>query len=321
MHNRRPPPNPEQPALTVDPAHLDFGEVWETDNFEWAAPVRNHTASPVQVSAYSSSCSCVAAASKAVIPSGGTTPLTFRIDLRATRCLGTEQQAVRDAKIQVALGRDTSPTEKPVGVELRGRVRSALAVSARAIDFGRFAATVTPQPRVVALRGLVALRSLDVAVEGPSVVAELKGAGPDKWELHVRPTSSVVGRHEAKVKLTPTTATGERVPAITIPVAFDVLHDIQPDSSLVPLGAGRIGETLSGMLTVSSLSGRPFPLPTCESGVATSAEPAQASHTFKIERTVAATGNHVVPVVVRGRDADGRPFELRVEVQWYGVSP
>lgn len=29
------PPKSEQPALIVDPAHLDFGEAWETEKFEW----------------------------------------------------------------------------------------------------------------------------------------------------------------------------------------------------------------------------------------------------------------------------------------------
>jgi hypothetical protein len=116
---------------------------------------------------------------------------------------------------------------------------------------------------------------------------------------------------------------GEKVPPVTTPVAYDVLHDIQPDTSLVPLGAGRVGETLSGTLTVSSLSGRPFPLPTCEgviAGPVNSTSP-QASYTFRFEQKIAAVGNHTGAVVVRGRDADGQPFELRVDVQWYGLTP
>jgi hypothetical protein len=131
----------------------------------------------------------------------------------------------------------------------------------------------------------------------------------------------VVGRHEAKVRLAPITASGEKVPPITVPVAFDVLHDIQPDTSFVPLGAGGLG----GTLTVSSLGGRPFPLPSCESGDVTvqptTATAPQSSHTFRLERKVTAAGNHGGAVLVRGRDADGQPFELRVEAQWYGVSP
>ena len=318
-----PPPKSEEPALTVDPRYLDFGEVWETDQFEWTAPVCNRTEAPLQVSSFGSSCSCVSATSTKVIPAGGTAPLTFRIDLRQ-QCAGAEPQAVRDAKIQVALGRDTSPTEKPVPVELRGRVKSAIVVPARSIDFGRFPATATAKPRVVPIRSLVGLRELVVSVEGLSVVAEVKPLAADKWELHVRPSSPlVVGRHEAKVRLTPTTTAGEQVPPITLPVAFDVLHDIQPDSPFLPLGVGAPGEQLSGTLTLASLSGQAFPLPTCE-GIdlsVTVAASTPQSHTFKIERRVTAVGHHIAPVVVRGRDRSGQHFEYRVEVQWCGVSP
>jgi hypothetical protein len=324
MHNRRPPPNSEQPALTVDPHHLDFGEVWETDQFEWTAPVRNHTDAPLRVSSYGSSCACVSATSTSVIPPDKTAPLTFRIDLRQ-QCVGVEPKAVREAKIRVSLGRDSSPTEKPVLVELSGRVKAALVVPARSVDFGRFPATATAKPRVIPVRSLVGLRELAVDVDGASVAADLKPLAADRWELHLRPATTAVGRHVAKVKLTPTTSAGEAVPPVTIPAAFDVLHDIQPDTSFVPLGVGRVGETLSGTLTISSLSGRSFALPTCEGGavplLSTNLGAPQANYTFKIDRTVTAVGNHVTPVVVRGRGADGQPFELSVAVQWYGVSP
>lgn len=262
-----------------------------------------------------------------MIPPGASAPLTFHVDLRATQCRSAEPQAVREAKIRVALGPETSPAEKLTAVELHGRVKSAIAVSARQIDFGRFAVTAKPPARVVPIRPLVALQNLDVSVEGTSVLAELKVIAQGKWELQIQPVMpSAVGRHEAKVRLAPTTAGGEQVPPITIPVAFDVLHDIQPDTSLIPLGAGHVGETLRSTLTVSSLSGRPFPLPTCEGADVfvqpTSPALLQSCYTFNLElKKVTAIGNHVSAVVVRGRDADGRPFELRVGVQWYGLTP
>jgi hypothetical protein len=277
------------------------------------------------VSTYSASCACVPATSTGVIPPGATAPLTFRVDLHATRCARAESQAVREVKIQVALGRDASPPAKPIVVELRGRVKSAIVVPARSIDFGRFPATATAKPRVIPIRSLVGLRELAVSAEGLSVAVDLKQLAIDKWELHVQPATAAVGRHETKVKLTPTTSADEKASPITVPVVFDVLHDIQPDTSLVPLGYGRVGETLSGTLTIVSLSGRPFARPTCdvkEVSVQTATATApQVSHTFRFERTVAATGNQTAPVIVRGSDADGQSFELRVEVQWYGLAP
>jgi hypothetical protein len=259
-----------------------------------------------------------------VVPPGQTAPLTFRIDLRQ-QCIGVEPKAVRDAKIRVTLGRDSSATEKPVSVELRGRVKTAVVVEARSVDFGRFPATAAAKTRVIPVRSLIALRELAVSTDG-AITADLKSPDGGKWELHVRPNAALVGRYEASVKLTPTTAAGEVVPAVTIPVAFDVLHDIQPDSPFVPLGTGRVGETLRGTFTVSSLSNRPFAVPTCEvkegSVRATAAATApHTSYTFEVERKVAAVGNHTCPVIVRGVDAAGLPFEFRTEAQWYGVMP
>lgn len=317
-----PPPQAEQPALTVDPAHLDFGDVWESDKFEWSAPVRNRTETALQVSAYSSSCSCVSASSSRLIPAGESAPLTFRIDLRAVACASAAPQHVRDANIRVGIARDSAPTEAVTAVELRGRVKSALAVSARAVDFGRLALNGT-KSRVVTVRGLVGLRELNATVDGTAVIAELKATGAAQWELHLRPTATaVVGRYEAKVKLEPITTNGERVPPVTLAVAYDVLADIQPDSPFVPLGAGRVGETLRGTFTVASSSGKAFPAPTCDGATLAPAHTTpQSSYTFQIAHEVAALGNQTVPVVVRGRDADGHPFEVRVDVQCYGVSP
>jgi hypothetical protein len=232
-----PPPEAEQPALTIDPQYLDFGEVWETDQFEWTVPVRNQTESPLQASAHGTSCACVSPSSTKMIPAGGTAPLAFRIDLHATACASAEPQAVRDTKIRVAISRDTSPTEKPVTVELRGRVKSAIVVPARSIDFGRFAATAAPKPRIVPIRSLIELRNLGVSVEGASVTAELKATAPGQWELQVRPTMTQVGRHEAKVRLTPTTAAGAQIPPVTIPVVYDVLPDIHRSYAVVGCGS------------------------------------------------------------------------------------
>ncbi|MCI0701624.1 MAG: hypothetical protein L0241_11130 [Planctomycetia bacterium] len=322
-----PPPPVAQPELVIDPQYLDFGEVWEAEQFEWKAPVHNRTETTIHVFAFNNSCgSCGAASSTTLIPVSGTGEVRFKIDLR-NPCASAEPQAIRDVKIQVYLRKDSSPGTPLVPVELRGRVKSAIVVNAKTIDFGRFPVTANPKPRVVPIRALRELRDLSATVDGHSVQAELKPTESGKWELHVRPVvAASVGRHTATVRLTPTTASGEKVPSVNLPVAFDVLQDIQPDTSLVPLGAGQVGETLCGTLTVSSLSNRPFARPTCDTGelsvlAVTTPPTPQASYTFKFERKITAIGNHTAPVVIRGNDADGRPFELRIDMQWYGVTP
>ncbi len=322
-----PPPHSEQPAVSIDPSRLDFGAAWETDWFEWVVPVRNHTDAPATVTVGGGCRSCDKPTAPKVVPPGRAEQIAIEVDLTATRCAAAKPQHIREVKIPVVLRSGSGSTEKAVAFELRGLVRCAIDVPVRSIDFGRFAVGESRKPRVIPISGLVGLQQLNLAVDGDSVVAELKSTAPDKWELHVRPNpSATVARHEARLRLTPITATGEQVPHTTIPVVFDVLHDIQPDTPLVVLGAGLVGETLRGSLVVSSLSSRSFAKPSCEAGtIVVSCTPgtpvSQVSYRFDFEQKVEAVGNHTRPVVVRGTDADGQAFEFGVDIQWYGVAP
>lgn len=77
-----PPPAPEQPALTVDPAHLDFGDVWETDKFEWKVPVTNTGSQVLVVDRWQAGCDCSAITPQSLrVGPGETKSITVQIDL------------------------------------------------------------------------------------------------------------------------------------------------------------------------------------------------------------------------------------------------
>jgi hypothetical protein len=56
--NNGPAPEPA-PFLHVDPASLDFGEVWATDQFIWRIPVTNRSEDEVILEQLKGDCSCV----------------------------------------------------------------------------------------------------------------------------------------------------------------------------------------------------------------------------------------------------------------------
>ncbi len=68
--------------------------------------------------------------------------------------------SLRDTRIPVRLGRDPAPPGELVEIELRGRVRRAVDVPQRAVDFGQLTEAARSKPRVVPLRELVPLRDL-----------------------------------------------------------------------------------------------------------------------------------------------------------------
>ncbi len=316
----------EHPDLTVDPRDLDFGEVWETDQFKWAVTVHNATDKPTIASAYSTSCSCIPATSSKTIPPNSSEPLDFQIDLRQ-QCASAEPQVRRETKIQVTLNSNNeSPlNNKLTPITLRGRVKSAIIVPTRSVDFGRFQATADSKLRVLPIRALTGLHDLTATIDEPSAQIELKPTGAGTWDLLIHPfTTTFVGKHTATVSLVPVTLAGEKVPPTKISIAFEVLHDIQPDTIFIPLGDGYCGEVASSVVTISSLSGRPFLQPLCESKdslIQTKIDKhSESSYAIKISRKITEIGNSTTSITISGNDADGKPFELRVDTQWYGVT-
>ena len=49
----------ENGFLEVDAEHLDFGEVWVQDKFQWTLPIKNTSSDPVELVGFHVSCKCV----------------------------------------------------------------------------------------------------------------------------------------------------------------------------------------------------------------------------------------------------------------------
>lgn len=48
----------ESPVLSIRPTQLDFGDVWEQEQFIWPVQVENTTDQPQDVQSISGSCAC-----------------------------------------------------------------------------------------------------------------------------------------------------------------------------------------------------------------------------------------------------------------------
>jgi len=45
-------------GLVIQPAALDFGEVWENKSFSWKVPIENRAAAPTEIAGFVTSCGC-----------------------------------------------------------------------------------------------------------------------------------------------------------------------------------------------------------------------------------------------------------------------
>ncbi|MBX9583962.1 MAG: hypothetical protein K2X87_26990 [Gemmataceae bacterium] len=310
----------EPDRVVAEPRSLDLGEVWESDKFEWPVTVRNLGAEPVRVSSLTAACSCVGSASSTVeVPPGEARPLPFVLDLRET-CASAEPAAVRDVKLPLGVSVDPADAQPRSRWVVRGRVRSAVHVSARAIDLGRYPAGSAPRSRVVRIRELVPLSDLTADTDSPALAVRLKPAGSAALDLVVEPHANLPpGRYQAEVLIRPTTAAGTAPPPTRLPVEFEVLDDVQPDAPAVLLGPRPVGEVAEGTVTLRSFAGHALRDVTWTTdGPEVEVRPGDGDGTFVVRSKVARPGDQAGRVRFAGT-AGGRPFVVSVEVRYYGL--
>ncbi|MCH8045203.1 MAG: DUF1573 domain-containing protein, partial [Planctomycetes bacterium] len=135
----------ENGFLEVDPEHLDFGEVWVQDKFQWTLPITNTSSEPVEVLEFRSSCNCLSIEPKTlVLAPGETSDVHLTLDL-TTR--NPEQAAKASRRFSVRIAPIiTGGLAQYTGWEIQGQVRSVFTVVPLPIEFGRELVRGTPFP-------------------------------------------------------------------------------------------------------------------------------------------------------------------------------
>lgn len=160
-----PPSNPEQPALTINPAHLDFGEVWETSQFLWSVPIRNTSSQPVVIERWQASCDCsdVQPSSMRLEP-GETKAISVRIDLG--RNLGATSGTPVSVSLSPLFGGKSLATWA-----LRGSVKPLIRPSA--IPTAAFSNEMTARRQQVELELVAPVHTVVATCRAPHVRCEL----------------------------------------------------------------------------------------------------------------------------------------------------
>jgi hypothetical protein len=217
MHNLRPPPT-EQPSLSVDPRHLDFGEVWfPSESRQFDLPVTNRTNESIALVSFQTSCNCasVEPASYRFAPHE---TRTFVVTLSDT---GNEHWRGRERAVRVELEPLLERAAKLKWV-LQGTVRPVVETSLAAVLFGdsnRAAAPPVARTVEVVSRGAV---QLEARVVPPVARAEVTKS-ESGWLVVVAPdTTRAPGPFAAELRLVASDAAGAPVGTTVLPIRGDL---------------------------------------------------------------------------------------------------
>lgn len=311
------------PDLVIEPQELDFGTTWEADRFVRALTVRNRADAPRVVRSMSGSCSCQSfTPSTFTIPPGGSQVVRMELNLHSQLPRSAPKP---EEEFAASLWADVSGQEQPTYWRACGRVRRTLQAPER-INLGAVsdrtpaAAATTVPVRVLAGR----LESLSAAAPGAWVRATvLPGTRPDVFALTVVPGAGLERRaYTTAVVLTPVLATGEALPEVRIPVAFEVGAEVQAVPTAVDLGAREVGSEARDTVALRAVGGRPFrvvAVRASDPGLTARLLARDGLTVYELVRTVTAAGPFDDRLTF-DVEADGEAFAVVVPVRGHGYA-
>ena len=309
-------------ALDIEPRYLDFGEVWETDRFEWSIPIRNREPHPVELTGLTGSCGCSVTESTALgIPPGETRTLKLTLDLRPQSCIraGGDTRAFASAIRVTVLG---GAKPRQATWQLHGIVKRPLRVPA-AVTFGRRSELTLPlAPLVIPVEPLTAIRSVALECSSPHFAAAVRpvSESPLRLELVVTPAADLKrGAVSGTITLAAITPDGQALPSLELPVSAEIVPDIEPTPTAIHFGARDVGAEVTETIGLWSLSNRPFAIERCEAeGNGVSAQPEPDGRSVTVRMNVVGAGSTIGRVRLVVRPEGGEPVEVIVPVQVCG---
>jgi hypothetical protein len=326
--------NAGESGLHVEPERLSFGERWEDAQFPWTLPIENRTDKDIEISGFSSSCTCTAIQPQAlVIPARQTREIRLTLDLTAKKQEDAEK-GVWDFEVAIQPQVAALAGKRPPEWRLKGRVKAAIRLPYRLLELGRYSEYAQPiPPRTVPIVSSVPLDDLHVSGELPSFPVKVRRgvADPASFELDIEPKPGLpIGTYSFDLTLVPEPRGGGTLPEKRLRVRAEVVSDIQPSASQLLLGAAAVGETVEDVVSLSSLTGAGFEVRDWRcSDTALTVERMKGSDpgspTFRVRQRVGGPGPHqevITFVVVPTSGA--RPagaIEVVLPVCYHGIDP
>jgi hypothetical protein len=245
--------------LAAEPGSLDFGVAWNSDSFRWTLPIRNTSDATVAVKRVAGSCSCTSVSPSAfVLKPGQRLELALTYDL-ASRTRDADSTTVPFENAIVAHGPDDSPI---AGWTVRGMVKRGFSCVPRELAFGE--SLICGQPyssRTLEVTCVEPCRRLVATIDPRYGAAVVTNANDNHrhFQVQVAPSASLgQGMHTFNVALIAVLQSGERLPAVSVPIKAQVVGDLRILPDVTHFGDVTLGEAREETVSLTSRTGQPF---------------------------------------------------------------
>lgn len=253
------PPSSEQPLLTVDPAYLDFGEVWETDKFEWTIPITNTSDKHIQIKSITGDCSCTTIGRwPPTLAPGTTADIPLTLDLFR---FGTGKRdlwvttSVTSINVQMKLG-DVRTTQV---IKLHGAIKSQLRCSTTEIDVGRRSIRQKPTLFPVKVTLHQDVEFFQVAGTSGLTITSCETKAVKTYVVTIKLHSSLpLGSIAEQITFDCVDKDGKRLPSRKVSIVGTTVPDVSVTPYTLHFGDVFVGETVGEEILVRSVSDSPF---------------------------------------------------------------
>lgn len=285
--------------------HLDFGEVWETDQFHFKLPIRNRTDTPVLIENFWTTCACSSIAPPSLeIPPQQTREVELKLDLIPT---DSSLRSLERRPFAVEIAPKIKGHSEQIHWELKGTVKRWFQLDRQVISFGQHSELCQPLPtQKLMVTPLVPIKGLSVKTNAPwKLSTKVRHIG-NAFAIDMVPAECIpVGRFRFTVQLK-AEERESKLPALRMVAEGVVVDDCQALPGSLSLGAKQVGQVVKESVTLRSLSGSPFEV---ESWVVDGSSPKDTSielltsdrqsKVFMVSQRVAALGEVYAKVVFR----------------------
>ena len=242
------PPQSFTPALTIDPAELNLGELWEEPEFTAAVSLRNTSDGAVSVKSFGTSCDCSGVEpSTVVVPAQGSVPLRVKMDLthRLPHLCEMERRPFSVVIHPLVLQAGVAPN----GWEFKGVIRSRVGLSATRVEFGDLCThagpLVTRKVRATAFDARTTLEAVARTQRAKVSLAPVAGKSGE-FDIAITPDPKLpLGLFRFEVAVIAVTPDGTR----HVCAGIEVSGEMRPATRIVP-GIVLLGEhSLGGEAT------------------------------------------------------------------------
>jgi hypothetical protein len=317
--------------LTVSPAQLSFGEVWEESRFPWVLTFHNSSQQDAVVEQFATECDCVQIEPQSLtIPVGGASQVRLILDLTPQgKDIGGAKRYSIATSIGAKLQGESRVDSKHVW-EIRGIVRPVIQFSTPTLNLGRISELVSSD------KGSHVEVGTDHPVERLHiwssskefrVNADRSKTNASRFVLSVFPQKGLSkGEKNVDIHVTPYDKEGKPLGTRILPLLALVVDDVQfSPPERVLFGIQAVGARLEEIVTLQSLVGQKvLSIEKCRcegKGITAEATPSSENGllTLAIRLQLLETGAFTGKVIATVRSEDGPGQDVELAVTAYGI--